>query len=772
MITIIKRDGKEVPFDKSKIIEAIKAAASAAEQEVSQKFCLSVAEEILKKQKTDKMSVDQIQDFVENALMDSHKEVARKYIIYRQQRDLKRKQGSKMIKTFNEIIDVIDSDIKNENANINGNTPAGQMMKFGSESSKDYALNYLLNPKYAEAYKSGRIHIHDLDYYPTRTFTCVQMDLDKIFKDGFSTSDGGIREPKTIRAYSSLAAIALQCNQNEQHGGQGIPAFDFFMAKGVKLSFEKTFYKYVKLFADNFNGTKETLASILGPLEMGNEVLKSAYPKAYDAALTDVEEDTLQAMEAFIHNMCSMHSRGGGQVVFSSINYGTDTSPEGRLVMHKLLDATEKGLGNGETPIFPIQIFKVKEGVNFSERDYSLALSEDGIENVIEGNLDFENPNFDLFLKACKVSAKRLFPNFLYLDAPFNKHDKWNSEDPERWRHEMASMGCRTRVFDDINGERTAIGRGNLSFSTANLVRPAIEAVNEAINEARGGFKENIQEEAIKIYMNKVSETIDLIAEQLYDRYLFQKKAKAKQFPFLLGQGVWKTGQELGPDDSVGSAADTGTLSIGFIGLAEALKMLTGKHHGECEKSQELGISIVSMIREICDKHRDEKMLNYSCIATPAEGLAGRFTLIDREEFGEIAGVTDKEYYTNSSHVPVYFPITAHEKIKIEAPYHKLTNAGHILYVEIDGSARKNLRAYIKIVREMFMNEVGYGAINHPVDRCLRCGHESEIDDSCPKCGESNLIDRIRRITGYLVGGLDRWNSFKKAEERDRVKHS
>ena len=440
--------------------------------------------------------------------------------------------------------------------------------------------------------------------------------------------------------------------------------------------------------------------------------------------------------------------------------------------MFELLNATEKGLGNGETPIFPIQILKMKEDVTYNEDDYKLAIKN--MDAALNGELKFKAPNFDIFIRSCQVSAKRLFPNFLFLEADYNQNEKWKAEDPERWRWEMACMGCRTRVFDDINGDKTAIGRGNLSFSTINLVRPAIllrKELDDIMNSDDEKIKEVAEKQIIERYIAEIKKTAEFVADQLYDRYQFQRKAKAKQFPFLLGQGVWKDGETLDPNDQVGDIINTGTLSIGFIGLAEALKALIGKHHGESKEAQEIGLQVVKTIRDVCDAYRDKYKLNYSCLATPAEGLSGRFTAIDRKEFGVIEGVTDRDYYTNSCHVPVYYPITAAEKIAIEAPYHKICNAGHILYVEMDGDVSKNLQAYMKIVREMYYSNTGYGAINHPVDRCLSCNYEGVIEDECPKCGETEMIDRIRRITGYLVGGLNRWNSFKKAEERDRVKH-
>ena len=523
------------------------------------------------------------------------------------------------------------------------------------------------------------------------------------------------------------------------------------MAEGVRKTFKKQFFKYYRMIHPR-PLNEATFAKEYGPVRMDNpELQKGELEPFYNMAIEETEEETYQAMEAFIYNLCSMHARGGGQTVFSSINYGTDTSPEGRLVMHKILDATDSGLGKGETPIFPIQILKVKSGVTYDEDDFWKAFNDP--KGAMEGQIEFNAPNFDLFVKSCYIAARRLFPTFLFLDASYNRHDKWNPDDPQRWRYEVATMGCRTRVFNDRHGETTAVSRGNLSFTTVNIVRPAIIAKDE------------------DEYFSLIEQAMDKAAEQLYARYEFQCKARAKQFPFVMGQGLWKDGQELSPDDYVAELLKHGTLAIGFIGLAEALTALAGKHHGECARSQELGLKIVEFMRKKCDYYAERYNLNYTLLATPAEGLSGRFTALDKKEFGEIPGVTDKDYYTNSSHVPVYYPITASEKIQIEAPYHRLCNAGQILYTEFDGNPRKNIPAYMKMIREMYYNDVNYGAINAPSDRCIACAFEGEIKTDCPACGETDLIERIRRITGYLVGTLDRWNSYKKAEEKDRIKH-
>jgi ribonucleoside-triphosphate reductase len=771
---VIKRDGTKVPFENSRIVEAVKKAGAAVSTNIDDKFINLIVEEIIR-DSSEEVELEFIQDTVEKNLLDSaeYRHVGKIYIIYRKERAVRRSKDSKSFKTYNEIINIEENNIKNENANMNGNTPAGQMMKFASETTKSHTDDYLLNPIYVDAHAKGLIHIHDKDYYPTKTTTCVQYDLDKLFDGGFDTGHGMLRQPKSIRSYAALAAIAFQTNQNEQHGGQSIPAFDHFMVPGVKASFVRHFEKHLKRTNPSI-----TIKSIeMSLVNIDNKDLQERFSKAYEYALEDTQEECDQAMEAFIANMNSMHSRGGNQVVFSSVNYGTDFSTEARMVMFSLLKATEKGLGDGETPIFPIQIFKVKEGISFNEEDFELAINN--IDDATSGKLKFKAPNFDLFVRSCVVSAKRLFPNFSFLDSTFNKHDGWDINDPDRYRYEMAYMGCRTRVFDNRFDERSAWGRGNISFTSINLVQIAIQSRITAENyfladvekHSSARIEKDVQAMATSLFMNELKLTCDLVAAQLYDRYKFQCTAKAKQFPFLMGQGVWMDGEKLKPNDRVEDQIKHGTLSMGYIGLAEALKMLTGKHHGESAESQELGLKIVGSIRALNNIYSERYDLNYSCLATPAEGLSGRFTAIDRNKYGEIAGVTDREYYTNSNHVPVYYPITAVEKIRIEAPYHELTNAGHILYVEMDAEAKKNIVAFMKIIREMNNSNAGYSSINHPIDRCVKCGYDGAIEKSCPICGETEQIDRIRRITGYLVGTTDRWNSFKKAEEKDRVKH-
>lgn len=779
---VIKRDGSQVKFNGERIRQAVLKAARAANEQLPEGFEHEVEAAVHQDSTFTCASIEFIQDRVEHILMKSpYEDTAKAYVTYRKQRAADRKYYEKNVKTFNEIIDVADTNVKNENANINGNTPAGQMMKFASETTKQYAMTHLLNPEHARAHEEGLIHIHDLDYMPTKTTTCVQYDLNSLFKDGFDSGHGYLREPQSIRSAGALAAIAFQANQNEQHGGQAIPAFDHFMAPSVHRSFIKYFMKYAVMFELAFDWANNDEAYVERSFEafdepqdcriyIGNaDLQKHEYKKVYEYALRDTTEETEQAMEAFLANMNSMHSRGGGQVVFSSINYGSDTSPEGRMVTFALLKALEEGLGRGETPIFPIHIFKVKDGLSYSEEDFELAINN--MDQALAGELDYKTPNFDLFVRSCVVSSKRLFPNFVFLDAPFNRHEKWDINDPERFKYEIATMGCRTRVFEDLHGEKTSWSRGNLSFTTINLVRLAIEARQMAEEHSVDADEEKVQEWTHEYFLNMLNDTCELVAEQLYDRYKFQCTAKAKQYPFLMGQGLWTGGEELAPSDRVEEVLKHGSLCIGYIGLAEALKAMFGKHHGESEDSQVKGLGIVSMIQLKCLEYRKKYDLNYSCLATPAEGLAGRFTGIDRKKYGSITGVTDREYYTNSNHVPVYYPITAHEKIMIEQPYHALTPGGHILYVEMDAEAKKNTVAFMQLIRTMHLNGVGYGSVNHPVDRCTVCGHEGSIEDACPDCGETERIDRIRRITGYLVGTTDRWNSYKKAEERDRVKH-
>lgn len=622
--------------------------------------------------------------------------------------------GEKVKDIFDNItvLQAKDSDLKRDNANINGDTPMGAMLQYGANTAKEYNLDYLIKPEIAKLHREGWIHIHDLDFYAWTT-TCTQIELRKLFKDGFDTGHGHLREPKSIGSYAALAAIAIQSNQNDQHGGQSVVDFDYAMADGVRCTYEK----YLKEAHDICN-------------DLGNE--DATWIQSY--AYLKTERDTYQAMEGFIHNLNTMHSRAGAQVPFSSINYGTDTSWEGRLAVEQLLLATEAGLGQGETPIFPIQIFRVKEGINYNPAD----------------------PNYDLFKLAIRVSAKRLFPNFAFIDAPFNLQ-YYKPGHPET---EVAYMGCRTRVMGNVYDPTREVspGRGNLSFTSINLPRLGIEAKGD-----------------VSKFFEMLDDMLDLTMEQLLDRYKVQASRLVRNFPFLMGEGVWMDSDKLGPDDEVGEVLKHGTLSIGFCGLAECLVALTGRHHGEDRDAQELGLSIVKEIRTYCDLKSNELGMNVTCLATPAESLAGRFLRLDKAKYGIIEGVTNHDYYTNSFHVPVYYNISACKKIDIEAPYHSLTNAGHISYVELDGDPSKNLAAFERVVRHMKEAGIGYGSINHPVDRDPVCGYNGIIDNVCPKCGRTEEdgihFERIRRITGYLVGTLDKWNDAKKSEERDRVKH-
>lgn len=625
-------------------------------------------------------------------------------------------QFGEKVKTIFDSITVLqakDSDLKRDNANINGDSPMGAMLQYGANTAKEYNLEYLIKPAIAELHRDGWIHIHDLDFYAWTT-TCTQIELRKLFKNGFNTGHGHLRAPKSIGSYAALAAIAIQSNQNDQHGGQSVVDFDYAMAEGVRYTYQK-YLKEGYTICERLNDLKDK-AWIL------------------DYAMEKTTRDTYQAMEGFIHNLNTMHSRAGAQVPFSSINYGTDTSWEGRLAIEQLLLATEAGLGHGETPIFPIQIFRVKEGINYNPDD----------------------PNYDLFKLAMKVSAKRLFPNFAFIDAPFNLQ-YYKPGHPET---EVAYMGCRTRVMGNVYdpSREIAPGRGNLSFTSINLPRLAIVVDGD-----------------IPQFFKLLDGMLDKTMQQLLDRYEIQASRVVRNFPFLMGEGVWMDSDKLGPDDEVGEVLKHGTLSIGFCGLAECLVALTGHHHGEDEASQELGLRIVGYIRNYCDEKSKQFGMNVTCLATPAESLAGRLLRADRKEFGIIKGVTDRDYYTNSFHVPVYYHLPALKKIDIEAPYHALTNAGHISYVELDGDPTKNLAAFERVVRHMKEAGIGYGSINHPVDRDPVCGYNGIINDTCPCCGRSEAdgvpFERIRRITGYLVGTLDKWNDAKRAEERDRVKH-
>lgn len=753
---IIKRDGRITEFDEQRIIKAITLAMSNTPGGVDIDLATKIADSV-RNQTKDKIqvSVYEIQDLVEKKLMgSSRKEVAQVYITYRYNRDVARKAKSKDM--FLEIIETKSNDVTRENANMNADTPAGMMMKFASETTKPFVDDFLLSSEARKAVKDGYIHIHDKDYYPTKSLTCLQHPLDKILKNGFRAGHGSSRPAKRIETASIIGCISLETVQNEMHGGQAIPAFDYYLAPYVRLTYKEEVKKLEKVIDKELPELYD--AEIKDYIKAETKDLKGD-EKYKQLAINGTVERVHQAMEAFIHNMNTIHSRGGNQVVFSSINYGTDDSPEGRCIIREMLLSTEKGVGNGETPIFPIQIWKKKRGINYLPED----------------------KNYDLYKLACRVTAKRFFPNFINLDASFNKHDKWKADDPNRYYYECATMGCRTRVFTDRHGENTSVGRGNLSFTTVNLVKIAIESAKEAQTNLRMNFElgkdsekymtDKYNKEVKKIFLNKLEVYTDIAARQLYDRYKFQCTAVAKQFPLLMS-GLWQDSENLHPTDKVEEVLKHGTLGIGFIGLAECLIALTGKHHAESEKSQKLGIEIITQMKEACDRYSDRYDLNYSLLATPAEGLSGRFTKMDRKEFGTIIGVTDRDYYTNSNHVPVWYKCTAEQKAKIEAPYHKLTLGGHIFYIELDGDATHNPDTVEAVVDLMDKYDMGYGSINHTRSRCLDCGFENADANlkECPICHSEN-IDTIQRITGYLVGTTSRWNKGKLAELHDRVTH-
>ena len=731
--TVLKRDGRIVGYNEEKIKAAIRKAMLTTEKGEDEALIQRITDKIGMQGK-EQMSVEEIQDLVEIELMRSpRKEVAKKYISYRDKRSIARKAKTRDI--FLEIIEAKRNDVTRENANMNADSPAGMMMKFASETTKPFVDDYLLSERSREAVKHNYLHIHDKDYYPTKSLTCVQHPLDHILQNGFSAGHGESRPAKRIETASVIACISLETAQNEMHGGQAIPAFDFYMAPYVRAS-----YKEEVQYIEQMSGLdlhelydapiKDYVYANLGGLT-GQE-------RAKQHAINRTVQRVHQAMEAFIHNMNTIHSRGGNQVVFSSINYGTDFSAEGRCVIRELLNSTYQGVGGGSTAIFPIQIWKKKKGVSYLPED----------------------PNYDLYCLACKVTARRFFPNFVNLDASYNQHDKWDINDPERYKYELATMGCRTRVFEDRFGEKTSIGRGNLSFTTINIVKLAIECMPI----------EN-EEERINAFFAKLDYLLETAALQLNDRFQFQKTALVKQFQLLMSR-LWVGAENLKPNDTIESVINHGTLGIGFIGLAECLIALTGHHHGEDPKSQELGLKIVKYMRERVIEFSEKFQHNYSILATPAEGLAGRFTKFDKKEFGIIPGVTDKDYYTNSNHVPVYYHCSPRHKAEIEAPYHPLTGGGHIFYVEIDGDATHNPAAIMNIVDLMDRYDIGYGSVNHNRNRCMDCGYEDATEGLtvCPKCGSTN-IDTLQRITGYLVGTTDRWNSGKLAELKDRVVH-
>ena len=731
--TVIKRDGRVVGFNEEKIASAIRKAMLQTTLGEDKQLIQEITDRIASTGKTE-MSVEEIQDKVEMELMaSSRKDVAQKYITYRNQRSIARKAKTRAI--FLEIINIKSNEVTRENANMNADTPAGMMMKFASETTKPFVDDYLLSPKTRNALAKNYLHIHDKDYYPTKSLTCVQHPLDKILSGGFVAGHGSSRPAKRIETASVLACISLETAQNEMHGGQAIPAFDFYMAPYVRATYIEEIKKLEKVYGQDLSGLYETeikdyLTEELDQLT-GTERLRQ---HAINMTVSRVH----QAMEAFIHNMNTIHSRGGNQVVFSSINYGTDTSPEGRCVMRELLLSTYEGVGGGETAIFPIQIWKKKRGVSYLPTD----------------------PNYDLYELACKVTAKRFFPNFLNLDATFNQSEEWRADDPRRYEHEVATMGCRTRVFENRFGPKTSIGRGNLSFSTINIVRLAIEC-RHVRNE----------EERIALFFSKLDYMVELTALQLHERYEFQKSAVAKQFPMLMSS-LWNGADKLGANETIEPVINQGTLGIGFIGLAECLVALIGKHHGESAKAQKLGLRIVTYMRDRAVEFSEKYQHNYSVLATPAEGLSGRFTRRDKKDFGILPGITDRDYYTNSNHVPVYYKCTARQKAEIEAPYHDLTRGGHIFYVELDGDATHNPEAIRKVVDLMDRYNMGYCSVNHNRNRCMDCGFENAEADLkvCPQCGSTH-IDRLQRITGYLVGTTDRWNSGKLAELNDRVTH-
>lgn len=789
-IFITKRDGKSEAFSIDKIRNAVTKAYRASGIQEDSNTIGRMAEQVASAITGQQITVEEIQDLVEKELMASNPYVAKKYIIYREWRTIERDKKTHMKQVMDGIVAIEKNDVNLSNANMSAHTPAGQMMTFASEVTKDYANKYLLGVKYTRAHRNGDIHIHDLDYYPTKTTTCIQYDLDDLFERGFRTKNGSIRTPQSIQSYATLATIIFQTNQNEQHGGQSIPAFDFFMAKGVR----KTFVKHLASFTAFLNSIKngnetdekyvrqlllEAIASINFSDEQASRIISLLNEKnisiesgeltsIWDRALKATRKDTHQAMEGFIHNLNTMHSRGGNQVVFSSINYGTDTSAEGRLLIRELLAATSEGLGHGEVPVFPIQIFKVKEGISYSDEDYAMAMAD--FEKAMRGEITFKTPNFDLLLEACRTTSVALFPNFIFLDAPFNQNTRWKAEDPERYRYEVASMGCRTRVFENMHGEKSSLGRGNLSFTSMNMPRLAIKARREAEELNPDGDKHTIRKEARQLFLESVRGMSVLIAEQLYDRYQYQRTALARQFPFMMGNDVWKGGSTLDANDEVGDVINSGTLGIGFIGGHNAMVAIHGEGHAHNQEAWETLREALEVMNSVASEYKEKYKLNYSVLATPAEGLSGRFTRIDRKVYGIIPGVNDRDYYVNSFHIDVKEPVSILEKIKKEAPFHALTGGGHITYVELDGEAKKNISAILKIVKVMYDQHIGYGSINHPVDTCKQCGYKGVIYDKCPVCS-SEYILRLRRITGYLTGSLESWNSAKKAEESDRTKH-
>ena len=780
-LQVVKRNGKKVDFDGTKIAMTIKKGFDSlipdvdnatlqdvgySEKDIN-KVYHAVMDRIKKEFKDEeRIKIETIQDLIEDELQKKHyQDVYESFKSYRERRTQSREAFSdnKRLHKFLKNIENLglksahEENTKRENGNVDGDTAMGTMLQLGATISKEFTKAYLMKRKFADAHDEGAIHIHDMDFMAMGTTTCCQIDLSRLFKDGFSTGHGHLREPQDIMSYAALAAIAIQANQNDQHGGQAIPAFDYYLAPGVLKTFKKQFKQIMNDYLD-LEGLKplvnmEKLAKDISKLttieididefdtySKGSEKVHHMLALGYEKALQKTERITYQAMEAFIHNLNTMHSRAGAQVPFSSINFGTDTSPEGRMVMKNYLLALDAGLGHGETPIFPISIFKVKEGINYNPGE----------------------PNYDLFHLSCEVSAKRLFPNFSFIDAPFNLQ-YYKEGDPKT---EVAYMGCRTRVMGDVTDPDNQVtpGRGNLSFTSINLPRLGIKhgIITNEKTDMNGFYQE-------------LGDLMELVKDQLLERFELQCKKHVYNFPFLLGQGVWTDGDKLKPNDRIRKLLKHGTLTFGFIGLAECLKALIGKHQGESAEAQKLGLEIIGFMRDKADEYSKQYNLNFSLIATPAEGLAGRFVNIDKAIYGKIKGVTDREYYTNSFHVPVYYNISAAKKIEIEAPYHALTNGGHITYIELDGDTTENVEAFEKVVRLMKDAGIGYGAINHPVDRDPVCGFNGVINDKCPGCGREEgdvHFERIRRITGYLVGTVDRFNNGKRAEERDRVKHT
>lgn len=731
--TVVKRDGRIVGFNEEKIITAIRKAMLHTDKGEDMSLIRQIADRVSFKGDA-QMSVEAIQDMVELELMkSSRKDVAQKYIAYRNQRRIARNAKTRDI--FQEIINIQSNDVTRENANMNADTPAGMMMKFSSETTKPFVDDFLLSEEVVEAVRHNYLHIHDKDYYPTKSLTCCQHPLDNILLNGFNAGHGESRPAKRIETASIIACISMETAQNEMHGGQAIPAFDFYLAPYVRASLVEELKAVEELTGADYSHlyNKEFDDYEIRPLDF-----LSGEERILQHAINKTVARVHQAMEAFIHNMNTIHSRGGNQVVFSSINYGTDTSAEGRCIIRELLKSTDRGVGNGETAIFPIQIWKKKRGVSYLPTDR----------------------NHDLYQLACKVSAHRFFPNFLNLDATFNQSEEWKADDPKRYLHEVATMGCRTRVYENRFGPKTSVGRGNLSFSTMNIVRLAIECMEVSDKEQR-----------IAKFFAKLDGLLEITARQLHERMEFQKSAFAKQFPLVMSS-LWLGSEKLKPNDTIAPVINQGTLGIGFIGLAECLVALVGKHHGESEEAQELGLRIITYMRDRANDFSEQYQHNYSILATPAEGLSGRFTRGDRKRYGVIEGVTDRDYYTNSNHVPVYFKCSARHKAEVEAPYHDLTRGGHIFYVEIDGDATHNPEAIMRVVDMMDKYNIGYGSVNHNRNRCLDCGHENSTKnlEECPNCGGKNL-DKLQRITGYLVGTTDRWNKAKLAELNDRVVH-